>query len=150
MLFHMHRRLGRLRTAARRGADRQPLKLSIKEYMKGLRALGIVILDDSVAGKIWHKGRVPIETDRGPSHSSDKCVLDILTIAEQFFVLQDSQRAESWVKTALFVEDIASGGCPEMFALRYQDVLVRQEWFDFVHRVLHAEVMTILSLHVRK
>ncbi|TDL13312.1 hypothetical protein BD410DRAFT_903327 [Rickenella mellea] len=101
----------------------QFFKPSIEEGMKAIEAVGVVILDKSISGKVNCESSLPIDTTRGPTHMKDECLRAVLHIVVKFYTLGELRRAELWLKTAVYLEDIHIGGGWQLFQSRHHMLL---------------------------
>ncbi|TDL25388.1 hypothetical protein BD410DRAFT_837570 [Rickenella mellea] len=110
-------------------------KSSLREGMKALEAVGIIVLDNSLVGKAKCKSSLPINVKR-TTQWNDQCVLLALRIAYTFKNQNDMQRAELWLKSAVYLEDIRFGGGWPLFEQRYSEVIEIRKLGDLARRVL--------------
>ncbi|TDL25417.1 hypothetical protein BD410DRAFT_896296 [Rickenella mellea] len=138
MLSNLYHRLAALYCRRWRDHER-PMEASLEAFMKALEALGIVVLDKSITGRIKRQGQLPIDTSAAPSHSIEECVKMVLTMCDNFLIMDEDQRAESWMKAAVFLERVLTGGGSDLFRLRYQLVLegLSSEVNDFAQSILN-------------
>ncbi|KAF8580588.1 hypothetical protein K439DRAFT_1619696 [Ramaria rubella] len=96
---------------------------AVVEAIKSLEATGISVVDKSTDGQFIYS-LLPINTNRGPgAFFGESCVLLALMIVELFLWMGDNPRADMWLRTAWWLEDVTVGGGKALFEERYKEVL---------------------------
>ncbi|TDL25391.1 hypothetical protein BD410DRAFT_766014 [Rickenella mellea] len=135
-LFNAHHHLARVYGERALMEGTQFRQSSIEEEMKAVEALGVVILDRGLSGKIKRNSSLPIDMTQGPTHMNDECVIAVLHIVQQLYALDKLRRAELWLKTALYLEGVRVGGGWHLFQTRYCVILEELGLTDFTRDIL--------------
>ncbi|TDL25406.1 hypothetical protein BD410DRAFT_638723 [Rickenella mellea] len=111
-------------------------KSSIEEGMKAIEAMGFIIIDKRLSGKIKSKSSLPIVVMQCPTLMSPESLTAVLQIVQNFYVLGELRRAELWLKAALYLEDICVGGGWQLFQMRHRVLLEEMGLTDFALRIV--------------
>ncbi|THH05390.1 hypothetical protein EW145_g4834 [Phellinidium pouzarii] len=107
--------------------DIRCVRLAIKADMNSLEAVGIIITDRSISGRVKRQSTLPIDTRRGPTHFRDPCIMTVIQIVFVFESIGEKTRARDWMKVAAWISNICIGGGNALFMMRFTSVMQEQK-----------------------
>ncbi|KAH8108158.1 hypothetical protein BXZ70DRAFT_914436 [Cristinia sonorae] len=117
-----------VRAANAKGApDVALIRKSAEAFMDALEAAGVIITDRSLQGSARARrskapyGGLPVDTTQPPSYVH-LCVLAAIQVAHSLMALNQQTRAVNWAKTAVWLEDLATGGGVSLFKEKYHEM----------------------------
>ncbi|KAG8962312.1 hypothetical protein FRC03_004373 [Tulasnella sp. 419] len=107
----------------------------VEEHIKGVRALGVNVIDDSISGPLQPGKRVtalPIEIDGVPYVPGGLAIWACLSLTTHFLHgFGDKIRAERWLRAARWMVNVMHGGGDELFKIMYEEQLDLWSILDF-------------------
>ncbi|KAG8870688.1 hypothetical protein FRC20_011417 [Serendipita sp. 405] len=104
--------------------DNRFLQGAIQHYFIALETREVKIIDHSIDGKKSNKKPLPISKAIVP-YNLNTCSFICLAIFRCFSLLNDTLRAERWLRVGLWIESVTSGGGVRMFKLRHATALAQ-------------------------